>query len=160
MKAGVTRSILLVGRNELLREGMRIFFARSRSIQIVGTIARPEKAKSAVRALHPDVVLLEVTRESAATIPGQLLRELAPSGRVITVSVGDDTTTIFAGSRMPVTVPGVSLATLARLITQGTPAGPVRSGAAKPGSVTPSRQREKGRPPRKAVVRRRSREGE
>jgi hypothetical protein len=162
MIANASRSrILLVCRRGLLGEGLRLFFERSRSIQVVGMIPQLTTAKRVMRACCPDVILL-VTREVVPVkVPGQLLRAFPASGRVITVRVEDSTTTVFTGSRRPVTVRAATPAQLVRLITHGslqtkrtrTPARPRHSGAGPnsevvsppPGSTSNTPQRKGGR---------------
>jgi DNA-binding NarL/FixJ family response regulator len=79
--------VLIVDDHELLRAGMRSCLTRVPDISVVGDAANAEQALARTRALHPDVVLLDLLlpRKSGYDLIPELVRqEQAP--RVLVVS--------------------------------------------------------------------------
>jgi DNA-binding NarL/FixJ family response regulator len=78
---------LICDDHELLRAGMRSRLERERDISVVGEAATAEQALAMTRALHPDVVLLDLLmpRRGGYDVIADLVRH-APSSRVLVVS--------------------------------------------------------------------------
>jgi DNA-binding NarL/FixJ family response regulator len=79
--------VLIVDDHELLRAGMRSCLERVPDISVVGDAATAEQALARTRALHPDVVLLDLLlpRKSGYDVIPELVRH-APAPRVLVVS--------------------------------------------------------------------------
>jgi DNA-binding NarL/FixJ family response regulator len=79
--------VLIVDDHELLRAGMRSCLDRVPDISVVGDAATAKQALARTRALHPDVVLLDLLlpRTSGYDVIPQLVRQ-APAPRVLVVS--------------------------------------------------------------------------
>jgi DNA-binding NarL/FixJ family response regulator len=79
--------VLIVDDHELLRAGMRSCLERVPDISVVGDAATAEQALARTRALHPDVVLLDLLlpRKSGYDVIPELVRQ-SPAPRVLVVS--------------------------------------------------------------------------
>jgi DNA-binding NarL/FixJ family response regulator len=79
--------VLIVDDHELLRAGVRSCLERVPDISVVGDAATAEQALARTRALHPDVVLLDLLlpRKSGYDVIPELVRH-APAPRVLVVS--------------------------------------------------------------------------
>jgi DNA-binding NarL/FixJ family response regulator len=79
--------VLICDDHELLRAGMRSCLEREADINVLGEAATADQALAATRALHPDVVVLDLLlpRKSGCDVVPDLLRQ-APSPRVLVVS--------------------------------------------------------------------------
>ena len=79
--------VLICDDHELLRAGMCSRLQREPDISVVGEAATAEQALERTRALHPDIVLLDLLlpRTSGYEVIADLVR-LAPSSRVLVVS--------------------------------------------------------------------------
>jgi DNA-binding NarL/FixJ family response regulator len=80
-------SVVIVDDHALLRAGMRARLEREPDIAVVGEAATADQALAMTRALHPDVVLLDLLlpRKSGHEVIPELLRE-SRAPRVLVVS--------------------------------------------------------------------------
>jgi DNA-binding NarL/FixJ family response regulator len=78
---------LICDDHDLLRAGMRGLLEREPDISVVGEAATSEQALATTRALHPDVVLLDLLmpRKSGYEVIADLVRH-SPGSRVLVVS--------------------------------------------------------------------------
>jgi DNA-binding NarL/FixJ family response regulator len=79
--------VVIVDDHELLRAGMRSRLEREPGISVLGEAATAEQALATTRALHPDVVLLDLLlpRKSGNDVIPDLVRHV-PTPRVLVVS--------------------------------------------------------------------------
>jgi two-component system, NarL family, response regulator NreC len=79
--------VLIVDDHELLRAGMRSRLEREADISVLGEAATAEQALATTRALHPDVVLLDLLlpRKSGYEVIPELVRQ-ARAPRVLVIS--------------------------------------------------------------------------
>jgi DNA-binding NarL/FixJ family response regulator len=79
--------VVIVDDHELLRAGMRSRLEREPGISVLGEAATAEQALATTRALHPDVVLLDLLlpRKSGYDVIPDLVQH-APTPRVLVVS--------------------------------------------------------------------------
>lgn len=86
-------TLLLVDDDLLLREGLRRWLERARDITVVGEANTAAEAITLAHSLHPDVVLMDLSR---ATLDGiaatAALRAAAPHTAVVLLSLYDDAT--------------------------------------------------------------------
>ena len=92
--------VLIVDDQELARQGIRSMLEQSDAVNVVGTAGDGEEALEAIRALAPDVVLLDVKMPKLDGV--QTMKKLQESGldtRVILLSVYGNNEFIFEGLR-------------------------------------------------------------
>ena len=79
--------VLIVDDHELLRAGMRSRLEREPDVSVVGDAATADQALERTRALHPDVLLLDLLlpRTSGYEVLPELVRQ-SPGTRVLVVS--------------------------------------------------------------------------
>jgi DNA-binding NarL/FixJ family response regulator len=87
----VSLRILLVDDHAMLREGLRSILAREPGVEVVGEAADGRAALDAVRALAPDVVVMDVGMADLNGIEAtRRIRAESPSTRVIALSTHSD----------------------------------------------------------------------
>jgi DNA-binding NarL/FixJ family response regulator len=83
--------VLLVDDHTILREGIRSLLADEPELVVVGEAADGEEAVARVLELHPDVVLMDMVMPKMNGLEAtRLIREAAPSVRVLILSMYDD----------------------------------------------------------------------
>lgn len=92
----------IVYRNALFAQGVHSVLAHESSVEIVGMETDVTRAANAVRALHPEVILLEEPMESDVLWP---FGEWARASRIVTFSLNHDYATVYSGRRRPATDP-------------------------------------------------------
>ena len=86
-------TLLLVDDEPLVRQGLRILLERASDITVVGEASDGGEAITLAQALHPDVVLMDI---SMPTIDGIVataaLRASVPHSAIVLLSLHDDAT--------------------------------------------------------------------
>jgi len=85
-----------VYRNALFAQGVRSVLERESAVQIVGMEHDVAKATEAVRALHPEVILVEEPMESGVAWP---FLEWANASRIVTFSLNHAYATVYSPNR-------------------------------------------------------------
>ncbi|MFY1668972.1 response regulator [Plantactinospora sp. WMMB334] len=98
----MTIRVLLADDQSLVRAGFRSLLARGRDIEVVGEAASGDEAVRLTRALHPDVVLMDIRMPGldglAAT--GRIVADPATSGcRVVILTTFETDEYVFAALR-------------------------------------------------------------
>ncbi|WP_422770975.1 response regulator [Plantactinospora sp. WMMC1484] len=98
----MTIRVLLADDQSLVRAGFRSLLARGREIEVVGEAASGDEAVRLARALHPDVVLMDIRMPGldglAAT--GRIVADPATSGcRVVILTTFETDEYVFAALR-------------------------------------------------------------
>ena len=96
MTGAGTRTIrlLLVDDRPAVRRGLRIWLALEPNMEVVGEASDGAEAISLARALHPDVVLMDVEMPGMDGISATAaLRSLAPQSAVVILTLYDDAVT-------------------------------------------------------------------
>jgi hypothetical protein len=117
----------IVYRNALFAQGIRSVLEGESAVQIVGMEDDMAKAGEAVRALHPDVILMEEPMESGVSCP---FLEWAAASRIVTFSLNHAYATVYD----PRHIPAADTADLVRAI----------DGARRPHMPGPDQLSEKG----------------
>ena len=86
--------LLLVDDQPAVRRGLRMRFALEPDLEVVGEAGGVAEAISLARALHPDVVLMDVEMPGVSGIAAiATLRRVAPHSTVVIVTLYDDAAT-------------------------------------------------------------------
>lgn len=89
--------LLLVDDHEILRAGLRMLFAGEEDIVIAGEVSSGEEALDAVRALHPDVVIMDVAMPGIGGIEAtRRIKEASPETAVLALTMHEDEQYFFA----------------------------------------------------------------
>jgi DNA-binding NarL/FixJ family response regulator len=79
--------ILIVDDHECVREGLRLLLAEEPGLQIVGEAASGEEAVELSRALHPDLVLMDLMMPGIGGIEAiRRLRQATPRPQVLVLT--------------------------------------------------------------------------
>jgi len=92
MNSTSPRRTYIVYRNALFAQGVRSVLERESAVQIVGMEHDVAKATKAVRALHPEVILLEEPMDSGVSWP---FLEWAAASRIVTFSLDHAYATVY-----------------------------------------------------------------
>jgi DNA-binding NarL/FixJ family response regulator len=96
----MTVRILLVDDHAVVRDGLAAVFARLDGFEVVGGAATGQQAIEQVRALRPDVVLMDVRMPDLDGIAAtRQLRTVAPECAVLMLTMFDDDATVFGAMR-------------------------------------------------------------
>ncbi len=96
----MTVRILLVDDHAVVRDGLAAVFARLDGFEVVGEAATGQQAIEQVRALRPDVVLMDVRMPDLDGIAAtRQLRTVAPECAVLMLTMFDDDATVFGAMR-------------------------------------------------------------
>ena len=83
--------LLLVDDQPAVRRGLRMRFALEPDLEVVGEVGGVAEAISLARALHPDVVLMDVEMPGVSGIAAiATLRRVAPHSTVVIFTLYDD----------------------------------------------------------------------
>jgi two-component system, NarL family, nitrate/nitrite response regulator NarL len=84
-------TILIVDDHEVVREGIRTLLARSApDWDVSGEARNAHEALEMVRALHPDLVIMDVTMPgTSGLVAARLISELHPAPRVLMFTMHD-----------------------------------------------------------------------
>lgn len=88
----------IVYRNALFAQGVRSVLERESAVQIVGMEDDITKADKAVRALHPEVILMEEPMGSGVSCP---FLEWAAASRIVTFSLNHAYATVYDPHHTP-----------------------------------------------------------
>jgi two-component system response regulator NreC len=89
--------LLLVDDHAILRAGLRMLFAGEPDIAIVGEVESGEEALDAVRALRPDVVIMDVAMPGIGGIEAtRRIKEAGPQTAVLALTMHEDEQYFFA----------------------------------------------------------------
>lgn len=89
--------LLLVDDHAILRAGLHMLFAGEPDIAIVGEVESGEEALVAVRALHPDVVIMDVAMPGIGGIEAtRRIKEASPETAVLALTMHEDEQYFFA----------------------------------------------------------------
>lgn len=92
----------IVYHSGLFAQGVRSVLEQDNSVQIVGMERNVAKALTAVRSLHPDVILVEEPTEHWGKWP---FLQLAAAGRIVTLSLDHAYATVYDQHRIAATDP-------------------------------------------------------
>lgn len=82
--------LVVVDDHEIARRGIRSVLADEPGIEVVGALDNGEDAIDTVRALHPDVVLMDISLPGISGIDAaNSIRQISPQSRIIFVSQHD-----------------------------------------------------------------------
>ncbi len=107
---------LIVHNNGIFGSGLCALLESDGAIQIVGARTDRVEALNAVRPLRPDLVLIEATSDQGGSDPEKFLKQMGPSGRVITLSADSSNATVFERSKPGRVTRLSSMAALVQLI--------------------------------------------
>lgn len=83
--------VLLADDHSVLRSGLRLLLDAQPDMEVVGEAADGSTALELARALHPDVVLLDISMPGLGGIEAtRRLRQAAPGARVLILTMHDD----------------------------------------------------------------------
>lgn len=89
--------LLLVDDHAILRAGLRMLFAGEPDIIIVGEVESGEESLDAVRALRPDVVIMDVAMPGIGGIEAtRRIKEASPETAVLALTMHEDEQYFFA----------------------------------------------------------------
>ena len=80
--------------------GLERLLEQERGIEVVGAAARSQNPLEQIRALRPDVVMVEGAEPSLGPSLWDVLKEDLP-GRVISVDLDEDQATVYTTRRLP-----------------------------------------------------------
>lgn len=78
----------------LFGRGLESLLEQERGIEVVGAAARSQNSLGELRALRPDVIMVEGTEESLGPSLWEVLKEGLP-GRVISIDLDEDRVTVY-----------------------------------------------------------------
>ncbi|MFQ5804351.1 MAG: hypothetical protein ACE5JQ_15790 [Candidatus Methylomirabilales bacterium] len=80
--------------------GLERLFEQEKGIEVVGAAARSQNPLEQLRALRPDVIMVEGAEPSLGPSLWDVLKEDLP-GRVISVDLDEDQATVYTTRRLP-----------------------------------------------------------
>lgn len=88
-------AVLLVDDHEVVRTGLRLLLQQQADIRVVGDVATPEAAATALEAGPVDVCILDVTLGSADGIAfADLMRRRWPATKIVALTMHNDPPTV------------------------------------------------------------------
>lgn len=82
--------LVVIDDHEIARRGIRSVLADEPGIEVIGELDNGEDAIDTVRALHPDVVLMDISLPGISGIEAaNSIRQISPQSRIIFVSQYD-----------------------------------------------------------------------
>jgi DNA-binding NarL/FixJ family response regulator len=95
----------IVYRHGLFAQGVRSILEARRTVKIVGMVDDAEKALKAIRALRPDVVIMEEPAGTGEKVCVEPFLTGATAGRVVTLSLDHGFATVYDRRRVTATGP-------------------------------------------------------
>jgi two-component system response regulator NreC len=118
--------LLLVDDHQIVRAGLRMLFQAEQDMEIVGEVGSGEEALAAVRALKPDVVLMDVVMAGLSGIEAtRRIKEASPDVAVLALTMHEDEQYFFemlaagASGYIPKRAAPDDLVSAIRVVSQG-----------------------------------------
>jgi two-component system response regulator NreC len=118
--------LLLVDDHEIVRAGLRMLFVAEEDMEIVGEVNSGEEALQAVRALKPDVVIMDVAMPGIGGIEAtRQIKEANPDTTILALTMHEDEQYFFemlnagASGYIPKRAAPDDLVSAIRVVSQG-----------------------------------------